>query len=65
MRLLIDWGNILNAERIAFFADAINTADDIKALTSVVSKPLFVNMGFGLRKRPTTPLISPREAGSI
>ena len=47
------------------FADAINTADDIKALTSVVSKPLFVNMGFGLRKRPTTPLISPRELESI
>ena len=47
------------------FADAVNTADDIKALTSVVSKPLFVNMGFGLRKRPTTPLISPRELESI
>ena len=43
------------------FADAINTTEDIKRLTRVVSKPVFVNMGFGLRTRPTTPLISPRE----
>ena len=43
------------------FADAINTTEDIKRLTSAVSKPVFVNMGFGLRMRPTTPLISPRD----
>ena len=43
------------------FADAINTTEDIKRLTRVVNKPVFVNMGFGLRTRPTTPLISPRE----
>jgi 2-methylisocitrate lyase-like PEP mutase family enzyme len=47
------------------FADAINTADEIKAITNVIAKPLFVNMGFGLRKRPTTPLISPSDLESM
>ena len=47
------------------FADALNNIDDIKTIASAAAKPLFVNMGFGLRKRPTTPLISPAELESI
>lgn len=43
------------------FADALLTRDDIALVASEVSKPLSVNMGFGIRSRPTTPLISPRE----
>src|SRR5690606_8053761 len=40
------------------FADAIRGEDDIKALREAVDVPLTVNMGFGIRSRPTTPLIS-------
>ena len=47
------------------FADAIETVDDIKTVSSAVIKPLFVNMGFGLRTRETTPLVSPKELESF
>ena len=43
------------------FADALLTRDDIALVAREVSKPLSVNMGFGIRSRPTTPLLSPRE----
>lgn len=58
-------GEYIDCGADCVFADAVNTAEDIKALTSVINKPLFVNMGFGLRKRQTTPLISPQELESI
>ena len=40
------------------FADAATSVDDIAALAKNVSKPLSVNMGFGIRQRSTTPLLS-------
>lgn len=39
------------------FADAIKTEEQIKRLVDAVEVPVSVNMGFGLRSRPTTPLI--------
>jgi 2-methylisocitrate lyase-like PEP mutase family enzyme len=43
------------------FADALLSVSDIATAAKNVSKPLAVNMGFGIRKRSTTPLISARE----
>ena len=43
------------------FADALLTADDIATVAKNVTKPLTVNMGFGIRQRPTTPLLSTRQ----
>jgi 2-methylisocitrate lyase-like PEP mutase family enzyme len=43
------------------FADALLSAEDIATVARNVSKPLSVNMGFGIRQRPTTPLISARQ----
>jgi 2-methylisocitrate lyase-like PEP mutase family enzyme len=43
------------------FADALLTKEDIALVAREVSKPLSVNMGFGIRARPTTPLLSARE----
>ncbi len=43
------------------FADALLERDDIALVAREVSKPLSVNMGFGIRARPTTPLICARE----
>ena len=40
------------------FADAATSTSDIAALAKNVSKPLSVNMGFGIRQRSTTPLLS-------
>jgi len=40
------------------FADAAMSVDTIRALAKGVKKPLSVNMGFGLRQRSTTPLLS-------
>lgn len=39
------------------FADAIHSEDEIKRLVESVPVPVSVNMGFGIRSRPTTPLI--------
>ncbi|MFT4014446.1 MAG: isocitrate lyase/PEP mutase family protein [Paracoccus sp. (in: a-proteobacteria)] len=39
------------------FADAIKGEEQIKRLVDSVDVPVSVNMGFGLRSRPTTPLI--------
>jgi len=43
------------------FADAAMSVDDIRTLARNVVKPLSVNMGFGIRQRSTTPLISARQ----
>ncbi len=41
------------------FADALVSEPDIETVARQVPKPLCVNMGFGIRTRSTTPLISP------
>lgn len=43
------------------FADALLSATDIATVAKNVGKPLCVNMGLGIRKRSTTPLLSPRQ----
>ncbi len=43
------------------YADALLSAEDIATVARNVSKPLNVNMGFGIRQRPTTPLLSARQ----
>ena len=43
------------------FADALLSAQEISTVAKNVPKPLCVNMGFGIRKRSTTPLLSARE----
>jgi 2-methylisocitrate lyase-like PEP mutase family enzyme len=40
------------------FADALLSVDEIRAVAKAVPKPLTVNMGFGIRQRSTTPLLS-------
>jgi 2-methylisocitrate lyase-like PEP mutase family enzyme len=42
------------------FADALMSSDDIATVARNVIKPLKVNMGLGIRARPTTPLLSAR-----
>lgn len=39
------------------FPDAVRTEDDIKRLVDAAGIPVSINMGFGIRARPTTPLI--------
>jgi 2-methylisocitrate lyase-like PEP mutase family enzyme len=41
------------------FADALLSTGDIERFVSEVSAPVAINMGFGIRSRPTTPLVSP------
>lgn len=43
------------------FADALLSAEDIETVVKNVSKPVAVNMGFGIQKRSTTPLLSPKQ----
>ena len=43
------------------FADALLSAQDIQTVARNVPKPLCVNMGFGIRQRSTTPLLSARH----
>jgi len=43
------------------FADALATEEDIRTVLKNVSKPLCVNMGFAIRKRSTTALISAKR----
>jgi 2-methylisocitrate lyase-like PEP mutase family enzyme len=43
------------------FADAAMSAEDIGTIAKNVSKPLSVNMGFGIRQRSTTPLLSAKQ----
>lgn len=39
------------------FPDAVRGEDDIKALCEAIPIPVSINIGFGIRNRPTTPLI--------
>lgn len=39
------------------FPDAVKTPDDIARIVEAAGIPVSINMGFGIRKRPTTPLI--------
>lgn len=43
------------------FADAAMSVEDIGTIARNVVKPLSVNMGFGIRRRSTTPLVSARQ----
>jgi 2-methylisocitrate lyase-like PEP mutase family enzyme len=43
------------------FADAVLTTEHISTVVRNVSKPVCVNMGFGIRRRSTTPLFSARQ----
>ena len=43
------------------FADAATSVEDIATIAKNVSKPMSVNMGFGIRQRSTTPLLSARQ----
>jgi 2-methylisocitrate lyase-like PEP mutase family enzyme len=43
------------------FADAAMSAEDIGTIAKNVRKPLSVNMGFGIRQRSTTPLLSAKQ----
>jgi 2-methylisocitrate lyase-like PEP mutase family enzyme len=43
------------------FADAATSVEQIATIARNVSKPLSVNMGFGIRQRSTTPLLSARQ----
>lgn len=47
------------------FADAVMSVQDISAVVRNVSKPVCVNMGFGIRQRSTTPLLSPAELAEL
>jgi 2-methylisocitrate lyase-like PEP mutase family enzyme len=47
------------------FADAIRTEDEIKHLVDAARVPVTVNMGFGIRARPTTPLMSIKRLAEI
>jgi 2-methylisocitrate lyase-like PEP mutase family enzyme len=42
----------------AIFPDAVRGADDIAAIVAAVTIPVRINMGFGIRTRDTTPLMS-------
>ena len=39
------------------FPDAVRTEDDIRRIVDAAGIPVSINMGFGIRARPTTPLI--------
>jgi 2-methylisocitrate lyase-like PEP mutase family enzyme len=43
------------------FADALLAVDDIRTVVRNVAKPVCVNMGFGIRRRATTPLLSAKQ----
>ena len=43
------------------FADAVLSKTDIEKFAKGTGKPVSVNMGFGIRTRSTTPLLSPKE----
>jgi len=43
------------------YPDAIASEDQIRRFVESVGAPVSINMGFGIRSRPTTPLLSPRR----
>jgi 2-methylisocitrate lyase-like PEP mutase family enzyme len=47
------------------YPDAIRSEDQIKEFVDAVQAPVSINMGFGVRSRPTTPLLSPRRLQEI
>lgn len=47
------------------FADAIRSEEEIERLVDAVPVPVSVNMGFGIRARPTTPLIPIRRLAEL
>ncbi len=47
------------------FADAALSREDIATIARNVSKPLCVNMGFGIRQRSTTPLLSAAQLAAL
>src|SRR5437773_158563 len=47
------------------FADAATSTEDIATIARNVGKPLSVNMGFGIRQRATTPLLSAAQLQDI
>lgn len=47
------------------FADALATENDIRTVAREVQKPVCVNMGFGIRRRPTTELLSAQRMQEI
>jgi 2-methylisocitrate lyase-like PEP mutase family enzyme len=47
------------------FADAIRSEEQVKRLVDAARVPVTVNMGFGIRSRPTTPLMSLKQLAAI
>lgn len=47
------------------FADALLSIEDIRRVAEEVNAPLAVNMGLGIRRRTTTPLITPKVLEKI
>ena len=47
------------------FADAIRSEDEIKRLIDAARVPVTVNMGFGIRSRPTTPQMSIKRLAEV
>ncbi len=47
------------------FADALLSEQDITTVIKNISKPLCINMGLGIRRRATTPLISPARLAEL
>jgi 2-methylisocitrate lyase-like PEP mutase family enzyme len=47
------------------FPDAVRSEDDIRRFVDAVDAPVSINMGFGIRSRPTTPLISVKRFAEL
>lgn len=47
------------------FADALLSEADIEYVAKNTDAPTVVNMGYGIRERPTTPLLSPAELEAL
>jgi 2-methylisocitrate lyase-like PEP mutase family enzyme len=47
------------------FPDAIHSQDEIKRFVDAVEAPVSINMGFGIRSRPTTPLIPVKRLAAL
>jgi 2-methylisocitrate lyase-like PEP mutase family enzyme len=47
------------------FPDAVRDEDDVKRLVDAAGVPVNINMGFGIRSRPTTPLIPLKRLRAI
>jgi 2-methylisocitrate lyase-like PEP mutase family enzyme len=47
------------------YPDAIRSEDQIKRFVEEVGAPVSINMGFGTRSRPTTPLLSVKRLGEL